>query len=65
MLWLAVCFAMSFSSVIGGCSPFAVSAVTVSGKKNFLFACAGAALGYIIFNPGETAIRYLHIIKYI
>lgn len=58
MLWLAVCFAMSFSSVIGGCSPFAVSAVTVSGKKNFLFACAGAALGYIIFNPGETAIRY-------
>ncbi|MCM1285839.1 MAG: SpoIIE family protein phosphatase [Acetobacter sp.] len=58
ILWMLVSFVLSFSSVIGGCSPFAVSAITVSSKKNFLFSTVGAGLGYILFNQNETAIRY-------
>lgn len=58
ILWLAVSFAMSFSSVIGGCCPFAISLITVSSRKNFLFSAVGAGLGYIIFCSPENGIRY-------
>lgn len=58
LLWLAVSFAMSFSSVVGGCCPFAISLITVSSKKNFLFSAVGAGLGYIIFCSSDSAVRY-------
>ncbi|MCH5316216.1 MAG: SpoIIE family protein phosphatase [Eubacterium sp.] len=58
MLWLACGFALSVSSVIGSSSPFAVALITVSSKKNFLFASAGAGIGYILFSETDVAIRY-------
>lgn len=57
-LWLLGAFVLSFSTVVGGPSPFAVSLITVSGKKNFLFACVGAGVGYIVFCDNTSAIRY-------
>lgn len=57
-LWLLGAFVLSFSTVVGGPSPFAVSLITVSGKKNFLFSCVGAGVGYIVFCDNTSAIRY-------
>lgn len=57
-LWLLGAFVLSFSTVVGGASPFAVSLITVSGKKNFLFACVGAGVGYIVFCDNTSAVRY-------
>lgn len=57
-LWLLGAFVLSFSTVVGGPSPFAVSLITVSGKKNFLFSCVGAGVGYIVFCYNTSAIRY-------
>lgn len=57
-LWLLLSFAMSFSSVVGGSCPFAVSLITVSSKKNFLFSAVGAGLGYIFFCDENDAKRY-------
>ena len=57
VLWGVIAFLLCFSSVVGGCCPFAVSLISVSGKKNFLFACVGASLGYIVFCSSENAIR--------
>lgn len=57
-LWLLGAFVLSFSTVVGGPSPFAVSLITVSGKKNFLFSCVGAGVGYIVFCDNSSAIRY-------
>ena len=59
VLWGVIAFLLCFSSVVGGCCPFAVSLISVSGKKNFLFACVGASLGYIVFCSSENAIRYV------
>ena len=59
VLWGVIAFLLCFSSVVGGCCPFAVSLIAVSGKKNFLFACVGASLGYIVFCSSENAIRYV------
>ncbi len=56
--WFAISFVLSFSSVVGGACPFAVSAITVSKKKNILFSMAGAGAGYIIFCSGNQSIRY-------
>ena len=39
VLWGLVAFLLCFSSVVGGCCPFAVALIAVSGRKNFLFAC--------------------------
>ncbi|MDD6729161.1 MAG: SpoIIE family protein phosphatase [Eubacteriales bacterium] len=64
IIWLrrairtAVSFALSFSSVFGGCSPFGVSMITASGKGEFLFSTVGAGLGYIIFCSPDNAVRY-------
>ena len=49
VLWGLVAFLLCFSSVVGGCCPFAVALIAVSGRKNFLFATIGSALGYIVF----------------
>lgn len=57
-IWMLLSFALSFSSVAGGCSPFAVSLITVSSKRNFLFSAVGAGLGYIVFCKDNNAIRY-------
>ncbi|MGN0521875.1 MAG: SpoIIE family protein phosphatase [Eubacterium sp.] len=57
-LWLLISFILSFSSVVGGSCPFAVSLICVSNKSNFLFSAVGAGLGYIIFCNGNDAIRY-------
>lgn len=57
-VWALIAFVLSFSSVVGGCCPFAVSLICVSSKKNFLFSSLGAALGYMIFCSGNDAIRY-------
>ena len=37
VLWGVIAFLLCFSSVVGGCCPFAVSLISVSGKKNFSF----------------------------
>lgn len=58
LVWLAAALVLSFSSVVGGSCPFAVSLICVSGKRNFLFAAVGAGLGYMIFSSGNKAIRY-------
>ena len=57
-IWLLLSFALSFSSVVGGCCPFAISLISVSDKKNFLFSAIGAGIGYLVFCDGENAVRY-------
>lgn len=57
-VWLLISFVLSFSTVVNGSCPFAVSLISVSSKKNFLFSTIGAGLGYIIFCNSEAAIRY-------
>ncbi|MGN1203369.1 MAG: SpoIIE family protein phosphatase [Eubacterium sp.] len=57
-IWFVLAFVLSFSSVVGGSCPFAVSLITVSSRKNFLFSAVGAGLGYIIFCSSTDAIRY-------
>lgn len=57
-IWFVLAFVLSFSSVVGGSCPFAVSLITVSSKKNFLFSAFGAGIGYILFCDSNNAIRY-------
>lgn len=57
-IWFVLAFVLSFSSVVGGSCPFAVSLITVSSKKNFLFSAFGAGIGYILFCDSTDAIRY-------
>lgn len=57
-IWFVLAFVLSFSSVVGGSCPFAVSLITVSSKKNFLFSAFGAGIGYILFCDSNDAIRY-------
>ncbi len=57
-IWLVFSFLLCFSTVVGGSSPFAVSLICVSSKKNFLFAAIGAGIGYIVFCDNTSAVRY-------
>ncbi len=57
-VWLSAGFVLSLSPVSGGISPFAVSLISVSGKRNFLYCALGSALGYISFYNGSEALRY-------
>lgn len=57
-IWFILSFVLSFSSVVGGSCPFAVSLISVSNKKNFLFSAFGAGLGYIVFCDSDNAVRY-------
>ncbi len=57
-VWFVLSFVLSFSSVVGGSCPFAISLITVSSKENFLFSAAGAGVGYIVFCDGTDAVRY-------
>lgn len=56
--WLFGAFILSFSSVVGGACPFAISLITVSKKKSILFSMAGAGAGYLIFSHDSQGIRY-------
>ena len=51
-------FVLSVGAVAGGCSPFAVALVAVSGRRDFLFSALGAGLGYMIFGTGTARVRY-------
>ena len=51
-------FVLSAGAVAGGCSPFAVALVAVSGRRDFLFSALGAGLGYMIFGAGTVRVRY-------
>lgn len=51
-------FVLSAGAVAGGCSPFAVVLVAVSGRRDFLFSALGAGLGYMIFGTGTARVRY-------
>ena len=51
-------FVLSAGAVAGGCSPFAVALVAVSGRRDFLFSALGAGLGYMIFGTGTARVRY-------
>ncbi|MCH5320117.1 MAG: SpoIIE family protein phosphatase [Eubacterium sp.] len=57
-VWFLLSFVLSFSSVVGGSCPFAISLITVSSKKNFLFSAVGAGIGYIVFCDSMDAVRY-------
>lgn len=57
-IWFVLSFVLSFSSVVGGSCPFAISLISVSGKKDFLFSAVGAGLGYIVFCDSTDAVRY-------
>lgn len=57
-VWLLLSFALSLSSVVGGSCPFAVSLISVSSKKNLLFASIGAGFGYALFCDHNDAVRY-------
>lgn len=50
-------FILSSCLVLKTASPFSVSLVAVSKKKNFIFSAGGSALGYMIFCPHQFA-RY-------
>ena len=61
-LWLVISFIMTFSSVVGGACPFAVSVICVSNKKQLPFALVGAGTGYLLFSDGSQTIRYFSAI---
>lgn len=51
-------FALAAGSVAGGCSPFGVALVAVSGRRDFLFAAIGAGAGYLLFGNAAQRVRY-------
>ena len=58
-LFFAMGFILSTGSVINQSRPFALSLIAVSKKKYFLFAAAGAGLGYLIGGVNPEFARYL------
>ena len=46
-------FVLSAGAVAGGCSPFAVALVAVSGRRDFLFSALGAGLGLSLIHISE------------
>lgn len=50
-------FILAQSSVLENASPFAVSLISVSKKKNYFYSAVGGALGYLVFTPEDFA-RY-------
>lgn len=50
-------FVLSSSTAFGAACPFAVSLVSVSKKKEFLYSAIGGTLGYLVFCPNQFA-RY-------
>lgn len=53
--YFAAALILAQSTVLQSVSPFAVSLVTVSKKKNYFYSAAGAALGYLLFRPQDFA----------
>lgn len=56
-VFFALSFALSSSTAFRYASPFAVSLISVSKRRNFIYSAVGGALGYLIFCPGSFA-RY-------
>lgn len=50
-------FLLAQSSVLENASPFAVSLISVSKRKNYFYSAVGGALGYLVFTP-ESFARY-------
>lgn len=50
-------FLLAQSSVLENVSPFAVSLISVSKRKNYFYSAVGGALGYLVFTP-ESFARY-------
>lgn len=57
VFYFAAAFLLSRNFVLQYASPFAVSLITASRRKNYFYSAAGAALGYLIFCP-ESFARY-------
>lgn len=53
--YFAAAFVLAQSVVLQSVSPFAVSLISVSKKKNYFYTAAGAALGYLVFQPHDFA----------
>lgn len=56
-VFFALGFVLSSSTVFQYASPFSVSLISVSKKKNFIYSALGSALGYLVFCPNSFA-RY-------
>lgn len=53
--YFAAAFILAQNAVLQSVSPFAVSLISVSKKKNYFYSAAGAALGYLVFRPQDFA----------
>ncbi len=56
-VFFALGFILSKSTVLQYASPFSISLISVSKKKNFIYSALGSALGYLVFCPTSFA-RY-------
>ena len=56
-VFFALGFTLSSCFVLRVASPFSVSFISVSKKKNFIYSAVGSALGYLVFCP-ENFARY-------
>lgn len=53
--YFVAAFILAQNAVLQSVSPFAVSLISVSKKKNYFYSAAGAALGYLVFRPQDFA----------
>ena len=53
--YFAAAFLLAQNVVLQSVSPFAVSLISVSKKKNYFYSAAGAAFGYLVFRPQDLA----------
>ena len=56
-VFFALGFTLSSCFVLRVASPFSISFISVSKKKNFIYSAVGSALGYLVFCP-ENFARY-------
>lgn len=56
-VFFALGFILSKSTVLQYASPFSISLISVSKKKDFIYSAIGSALGYLVFCPTSFA-RY-------
>lgn len=58
LIYFALSFILSISTVAGRQCPFAISLIAVSNKYNFILSALGGTLGYILFSDRTDAARY-------
>ncbi len=56
-VFLVLGFVLSSCFVLEAASPFSISLISVSKRKNFIYSAVGSALGYLVFCPQSFA-RY-------